>query len=335
VGENPPNEAVVQFYLKQRVPDLKLRITNGAGKTIREVAMAGQQSNGAIGNLCWDLRGEPITVPSTDSAAGRGGRGGAGGAGGRGGRGAATPAVPGVPGPVPTPLGAVNPCAAPGDTTGNPARGGGNNGGGGIGGPAPLVMPGTYTVALTSGGKVLDSKPMKIVFDPDVHFAAGEHEKYNALATDLHELQRRGVAAATALNSLYPQMADVTKKVSENSNVPANVKSQLESLSKAVDSVRKKFGVPIPVATGGRGGGGGRGAAPDPENVLARETALKNQLMGVWEAPSASLVRQANAAKVDLPKAIGEANAVLTRASTASTALAKYNITLTVPPTVK
>ena len=48
-----------------------------------------------------------------------------------------------------------------------------------------------------SGGKVLDSKPLKIVFDPDVHFAAGEHERYNAIVTDLHAIQRRGVAVAT------------------------------------------------------------------------------------------------------------------------------------------
>jgi photosystem II stability/assembly factor-like uncharacterized protein len=334
VGENPPNEAVIQYDLKQTIPDLELRVSDAAGKTVREVKLNGAKSSGGIETACWDLRGEPIVVPTDSAAAGRGGRGGgAGAAGGRGGRGgASTPAVPGVPAPVPTPLGAVNPCLAPGDSTGNPARGGGNNGGGGIGGPAPLVLPGTYTVALTSNGKTLDSKPIKVIFDPEVHFAAGEHEKYNALVSELHALQRRGVVAASALNSLYPQMANVEKKVSENSNVPANVKAQFESLSKAVDSVRKKFGVPIPVAAGGRGG---RGNAPDPENVLARETAVKNQLMNVWETPSASMVRQANQAKIDLPKAITEANAVLTRASTVSAALKKYDITLTVPPTAK
>jgi hypothetical protein len=196
-------------------------------------------------------------------------------------------------------------------------------------------MPGSYTVALTSAGKVLDSKPIKVVFDPDVHFAAGEHEKYNALVSDLHALQRRGVAVAAALNALYPQMAEVGKRVSENSNVPANVKAQFEALGKSVDSVRKKFGVPIPAAGGGRGGGGGRGNAPDPENVLARETAVKNQLMNVWEAPSASMVREATQAKADLPKAITEANTMLARATAVSTALKKYDITLTVPPAVK
>ena len=125
------------------------------------------------------MRGEPITAAADSAAAGggRGGRGGGGGGGGgRGGRGGQ--AVPGVPQPVPSagylPM---NPCATPTDSSAAAGRGGGGGGGfgggGGLGGPAPYVLPGTYTVALMSGTKVLDSKPLKIVFDPDVHFAAG------------------------------------------------------------------------------------------------------------------------------------------------------------------
>ncbi len=32
LGENPPNDAVIQFYLKKPVTDLKLKITDAAGK---------------------------------------------------------------------------------------------------------------------------------------------------------------------------------------------------------------------------------------------------------------------------------------------------------------
>ena len=71
-----------------------------------------------------------------------------------------------------------------------------NGGGGGLGGPGPYAMPGTYTVALVEGTKTLDSKPLKLGFDPDVKFAAGEHERYNAMVTDLHSIQRRGTEAA-------------------------------------------------------------------------------------------------------------------------------------------
>jgi hypothetical protein len=197
-------------------------------------------------------------------------------------------------------------------------------------------MPGTYTVALTSGGKVLDSKPLKVVFDPDVHFAAGEHERYTAILNDLHALQRRGVAAASALNTLYPGMTDAAKKVSENGSLSAATKTQFENLNKEFDAVRKKFGVPLNTgAAGGRGGGGGRGGAVDPANILGKESSLKTQLMAIWEAPSASMVKEYNEMKVALPKAIAEANAVLTKAAATSKTLSGSGITLTVPPTVK
>jgi hypothetical protein len=57
--------------------------------------------------------------------------------------------------------------------------------------------------------------------------------------------------------------------------------------------------------------------------------------MAIWEAPSASMVKEYNEMKVALPKAIAEANAVLTKAAATSKALGANGITLTVPPTVK
>jgi hypothetical protein len=339
VGENPPNEAVVQYLVNKPISNLELRVTDAAGKVVRESAVPAAKSQSGIQTVCWDMRVEPIPAPAADSAAGgRGGRGG--GRGGRGGgRGAASPAVPGVPQPVPTAYTALNPCATPGDSASAGRGGGGGFGGGALGGPGPYVLPGTYTVALTSGGKVLDSKPLKIVFDPDVHFAPTEAARYNAMVMDLHALQRRATAAAVALNALYPQMGAVSKQLGEKPDVPANVKAQFAALEKQLDSVRAKFGVPLPApggrGGGGGGGGGGRGGAADPENVLARVSALKQSLMGVWEPPSAALVQQYESVKVALPKAVAGANAVLARAASVSGALARYDVTLTVSPAAK
>ncbi|MEO7082721.1 MAG: hypothetical protein ABI442_17820 [Gemmatimonadaceae bacterium] len=334
VGENPPDEAMVQYFLKSPMSDLKLRVSDASGKLVREVSLPASKTTAGIQTACWDMHVDPIAAPAADSAVagGRGGRGG-GGRGGRGGQ-----AVPGVPQPVPTAFNAENQCLASGDSTtgrGGAGGGGGFGGGGGLGGPGPYVMPGTYTVALTSGGKALDSKPLKIVFDADVHFAAGEHERYTAMLNDLHALQRRGVAAASALNTLYPGMTDAAKKVAENGALPAPTKSQFNALNKEFDAVRKKFGVPITAAAAGGRGGGGRGAAVDPDNVLAKESSLKTQFMAVWEAPSASMVKQYNEMKLALPKAIAEANTVLTKAAAISKTLSGNGIELTVPPPVK
>jgi photosystem II stability/assembly factor-like uncharacterized protein len=333
LGENPPNEAVVQYFLKSPMSDLSLRVNDATGKTVRAVTIPSAKSQPGIQTACWDMRGEPITAAADSGAAGGGRGGGGGGRGGRGGQ-----AVPGVPQPVPSagylPM---NPCATPTDSSAAAGRGGGGGGGGfggggGLGGPAPYVLPGTYTVALMSGTKVLDSKPLKIVFDPDVHFAAGEHERYTDIVNDLHAIQRRGVAMATALNSLYPQMESAAKAVGDKSDIPANVKTQFESLNKEFDAIRKKFGVPTNAGAGGRGGGGGgRGGAVDPENVLARTSTLKGQLAGVWEAPSAASVHQYNDVKLALPKAVADGNAFLGKANAVGLALAKYGVTIKVP----
>jgi photosystem II stability/assembly factor-like uncharacterized protein len=331
IGENPPNDAVVQYFLKRPIADLKLRISDAAGTTIRELAVPSGKDQPGIQTMCWDMRAEPIATPLDSAAAAGGGRGGRGG-GGRGGRGGL--AVPGVPQPVPS-AGYLptNICAVPSDSGAVAARGGGGRGGGGLGGPGPYASAGTYTVALTAGGKTLDSKPLKVILDPDVHFAAGAYAAYTKLVADLHAVQRRGVAVATALNALYPQMKDAAKKVSENTAIPAATKAQFASLDHEFDAVRRKFGVPIAAAPAGRGG---RGGAPvDSANVLARVSTLKTQLAGIWETPSPALQRESAQAKLVLPKAVAEANALLGRLGAESQTLKKYDITLNVPPAVK
>ena len=150
----------------------------------------------------------------------------------------------------------MNPCATPTDSSAAAGRGGGGGGGGfggggGLGGPAPYVLPGTYTVALMSGTKVLDSKPLKIVFDPDVHFAAGEHERYNCdrqrPARDSASRRRDGDARSTRSIRRWKRRR---RRLVTKSDIPANVKTQFESLNKEFDAIRKKFGVPTNAGAG-------------------------------------------------------------------------------------
>src|SRR5206468_13078845 len=133
-----PNEAVVEYLVKKPVNDLKLRVSDAAGKTVREIVVPGAKNQPGIQTVCRDMRGEaiPAGVDSAAEGAGRGGRGGGGG------RGAAAPGsvVPGVSQPVPTPIGGVNPCAIEGAPVAGGRGGGGAFGGGGLGGPAPYVM---------------------------------------------------------------------------------------------------------------------------------------------------------------------------------------------------
>jgi hypothetical protein len=262
-----------------------------------------------------------------------------------------------------------NPCSAGGDGEGQGGGGGGGGRGGAGANAGPLVTPGTYTVALTSGSTVLDSKPLRIVMDPEVRLADAQRRRYDALLADLHEMQRRGTETANKLNTLFPQMTAAATKIRAASNVPADVKSRFEAFNKDYDSLRVKFGVPIGAGGGGRGGGGGggRGGAPidpttltaaqldslrqaaqqegggggggggggrgggDPRNALARLSGVKGGIMGIWEAPSVGATRQADEAKAALTKAMTEATAFLARAKTMSETLKRYDVTLNVP----
>jgi hypothetical protein len=319
MGENPPVEGVIQFRLKRSVSDLKLRVSDAAGKKVRDIVVPADRNQAGIQTACWDLRVEPNPA---DSAA-AGGRGGGGG--GRG----ATPAVPGIPTPEPA-VGylPMNPC---GEIAGV------GTAGFGIGGPAnfgPHVMPATYSVALMSGDRTLDTKRMKVIMDPAVKLADVDRRRYDAIVMELHDAQRAGMQAAAKLSAVYPQMTAAATKMKNASNAPAALKSQFDALTKQFDAVRVKFGVPAAPAGRGGGGGGGRGGA-NPDDVLAQLSALKVGVGAMWESPTPATVRQAATAKLAVQNAVSEANAFLSKAAALSEPLKAQDITLTIPPANK
>ncbi len=268
-GENPPTDAVIQFYLKSAVTDAKLKITDAAGKDVRELTVPANRMQPGMQTVCWDLRVEPLPpvtgAPGAGAAVGGGGGGGgrAGGGGGAG-RGGAAAAAGGYVATEQPAAGYLpaNPCGAGGGGRG----GGGGFGGGGVNAQGPHVMPGTYNVALVIGGKTIDTKPMKVVMDPAVQFSDVQRKRYNDIVTDLHDMQRRGTQAASALAGMGTQMTDIAGKIKDMNNVPAAVKTQFDALNKEFESVRSKLGSPFGAIGGGRGGaGGGRaggGAGP-------------------------------------------------------------------------
>jgi len=328
MGENPPLDAVISYNLKKNIPGLGIRITDG-GRTVRSISIPASRNAAGIQVACWDQRVEPI-VGDTTALAGLGGRGG----GGRGGRGGApaVQAVPGIPTPMPSPgYLPQNPCASGAEEDGS----GGFGFFTGLGNAGPHVVPGTYTVQLVANGTVLDSKPLRIVGDPAVRLADGERNRYNAIATELHELQRRATTVQTALSALNRQINTATPLVRDGAAIPADVKSKYDAFNKEWEGVRRKFGVGAPAPAAGRGGGGGRGAAPDPDNVVAKIGAAKSSVAAFWENPSASTMKQYDDAKAALPKAIADANAFIAKASAMSNTLKSHNVTLTVPPAIK
>lgn len=332
-GENPPTETVLQVHFGKPATKPMLRISDAKGAMVRELIIPDAKNVAGIQTVCWDQRVQPL--PETANAAPQGGRGGGGGGGGGafGGAQGGRRAVPDTPQPLP-PVGymAENPCAAPG---GGGGGGFGGRGGGG-GAQGPQVMPGTYSVSLVADGKVVDTKSLKIVMDPQVQMTDLARTRYNAVLMDLHGLQRQGAETVAQLNALYSEMQKASPKV-DSSAAPANVKAQYAAFRKDFDAVRAKFGIGTPAVGfgpgfgGGGGAGGAAAAAAANANVIARVAAVKGAIMGVWESPSDAMMKQVADVKAKVPPAILEANAVLAKARTISTAIGAYGVTLLAP----
>ncbi len=352
-GENPPTETVLQLHLKKTVPTPMLRISDASGVVVRELAVPAAKNVAGIQTVCWDQRVEPIgdAIPSGGAPSGGAPAGGApaGGAlsGGAPAGGAPGGGVPGgggigggLRGPIagmPTPLPTIgylpeNPCAAAGAVGG--AGGGGFGRGGGSTTQGPLVLPGTYAVALVVDGRPVESKTLTIVMDPLVQLTQAQRVAYNMLATELHTAQQAGAAAAAPMTILLADVRKVAAKMDSTPTLADSVKTQFAAFRKDFDAVRAKLGVGAPAGGfGGPGAGGGFGAGfgGNDANVLARLGAVKSGLLGVWETPSEAVQKQATAAKAAVEAAVAESKTFMTRARTISVMLAANGIVLTVP----
>jgi photosystem II stability/assembly factor-like uncharacterized protein len=334
VGENKPTDAVISYFVKTPFSDPLLRITDSAGRKVREIRIPQARNASGIQMVCWDQRTDPVPVAAVSGAGvpmgttpvpgGRGGRGGGAGRGGAGGGNA--PAFP--------------PQAEPGYMAENPC-GGGGGGFGGRGGGNPnagfYVMPGKYNVALVSGGKVLDTKPITIIMDPAVKFTVAERTRYNAILADLQSMQEKGAPIASALSTMAPQIRAIDTALANRSDVPAAVKTQFAAVKRQFESIAPKFGVSTTAPTGnqgagGGGRGGGRGGGPADTSTYGRLAGLKGQIGGIWETPSESLQRQYASLRLAMPRLLTDANAFMAAARGVSAELAKHSLTLTVPP---
>ncbi len=313
-GENPPQAAVVTWLQKQQAGEVKLRITDSAGREVREISgqVLANSNKAGIQAACWDLRVQPAPAPVT---AGRGGRGGGQ---------AAQVVVPGGRGAqAPSPFGAG--CGGGG------GRGGGGFFFGGGGNPGPFVLAGTYNVSLIVDGKTVDTRPLRVLEDPQVALTAVERKRLFDMAMEMHELQRRSTEVANQINAVNAGLPELAKELSGRNDVPDDVKAAFEAFRKEWTAFAPKFASPAGFGRGG--GGGGRGGAASL-SVLARIAQAKNGMMGgMW--PGDAVMRAYNEAKTETPKAIADANALFAKAAAQSAALEKYKLTLKAPEPVK
>jgi hypothetical protein len=332
-GENPPQAARISWFNKKQVGDVKLKIADATGREIREIAgpMLANSNKPGIQTACWDLRVQPAPAP---------------------------PPAPGGRGPAPSTSGQAATTTASSPSTATPATaegqppaaGGGSGqtqetspfgagcgapggqGGGGFGGPAvnvagPFVIGGVYQVSLIVDGKTVDTRPLRVNDDPDIVLTSVERKRMFDMAMEIHAVQPRVADASGAHASLTRQATELATALGSRNDVPADVKSSFEDFNKELAALAPKLTAP----QGGRGGGGRGGAT---ESLIAKVAQAKNGLMAGM-SPGDQTVRAYTEVKAQSAKAIADLNAVLTKATAVSAALAPFNLTLTVPAQVQ
>jgi hypothetical protein len=330
-GQNPPQAAVITWFLKRQADKVALKITDAAGKDVREISGQMLASSNTVGiqAACWDLRVQPLEAPQIAAAPGGRGEGQPGAQAGAAGAGRG-----GGPGGAPaSPFGAG--CGAAG----------GGFGGGGFGGGAatagPYVLPGIYNVSLIVDGKTVEAKPLRVTADPEVALSPVDRQRMFDMAMEMHSLQRRATDVQTALRPLTSRMTELAREIAGRNDVPAEVKATFEAFNKDLTAFAPKF---APAAFGRGGGAGpaaapaaaqaGQPAAPPQVNLITRIGQAKNGLMATMP-PTEQTTKAYTEAKAQVPKAILEANALFARADALSKALAPFKLALTAPAPVK
>ena len=177
-GQNPPDGAIVDYYLNERAGDVRLEITDAKGNLIRRYTdkdtlykipevniplywIRPQQilsHDAGSHRFMWDLHYTPLNVPAT------------------------------------YPIAATYMNTAPNETS-------------------PWVAPGMYTVKLTVDGK-LSSFPLEVKMDPRVKTSMKDLLEIRDLALICYEGRKKSMDALDKIRDLRSQLKDRTPKAS-------------------------------------------------------------------------------------------------------------------------
>jgi photosystem II stability/assembly factor-like uncharacterized protein len=242
-GANPPNGAMINFYLKEPLADrqnVSITIQDSKGQTVRTVNCS---------------RPNPQAQQAQQAQQGPGGGGGGGGGFGFGGGGGQQcTATKGINRWVwDLRSRPVAPQQQPGQGGPGGAEGpGGPGGGGGFGGFGQLglrVDPGDYTVKVKLGDKEI-SKTVKVVDDPRIQMSADERAKKRDALNKLQPLVMQAQLAQTSIVGLRTNLNTAIEawKRPGAPQIPDNVKKAAEDLLKRIDAAYVNWGTPPSLA---------------------------------------------------------------------------------------
>jgi hypothetical protein len=171
----------------------------------------------------------------------------------------------------------------------------------------PLVLPGEYQVSLVVNGTPTASGKVKVLGEPDITISeADRRTRYDALR-ELQVVGSRVQHASDAVRKANDQLTQIKAALTDTSAIPAPIKATLDSLTKALEPLKKKFGIGLDFSS------------PDfdfnefRKNLGFRVGSVSGGIDGATAPASEDETRQLGEIKKDIPGAIAEVNAFLAR----------------------
>ncbi|MDQ3907121.1 MAG: glycosyl hydrolase [Acidobacteriota bacterium] len=108
----------------------------------------------------------------------------------------------------------------------------------------PAVVPGTYTLKLTVGDKVVQ-KPIEVRLDPNVSVPAADLQKLQDMSLKLRDMQSATNTALRALDSLKSQLEFIERTQKDRTgDLPKDFADKLTAYKKQVDDMSGKLARP-------------------------------------------------------------------------------------------
>jgi photosystem II stability/assembly factor-like uncharacterized protein len=184
-----------------------------------------------------------------------------------------------------------------------PPQGGGGGGFGGGGNNGPLVLPGAYRATLTVDGR--DANPVTVTVrgDSAIEITDADRRTWHDTSMALHEMQGKANELADQVAEAWSRFQSIEQQA-KSATLPPALKTQVESLGKDLESVRRRLGLT---------GGGGGGFGGNPENVRGRIGQIKSGIMASTSLPTEVQLRQKREVEAAWPKVAADASAALAR----------------------
>lgn len=215
-GENPPNGAIISYFLKSQPPgEVNIEIADASGRVVRRFNRVMDEAG--VSRVSWDGRYEAAVV-------GFGGRGGGGGG-------------PAAGQAQDTSLAALRARRRAATTADAGPGGGGGFFGGGFG---VAALPGTYQVSLIVGGKKY-TKPVTLQNDPRVEMTPAQVTAQHEAGLQLQALGQRVTRVIASVDDMITQLsntqATLRRNARDNGAVLTEIDGTIKDLRHFRDSV--------------------------------------------------------------------------------------------------